>query len=366
MDLLERMLSESIAVKDMKTKKDYGVAKSFADSIRKFNRWHDPKTGRFTFSPDKGYSAGGGGGKTDSNGRGLSSAQAAYFADSKAVDADGNLAVVYHGTVNEFTEFDESYFDPRSDMGAGIYLSNSHSDSESNYGDEQGADLRNKISNMADRLEADGMDYAEAYAEAEKMFITAEPQTLECYVNMQNPVYITRAPGKNTKFTFDEGYDPETEEYGEEGGTLIEFTDCIADAVYSGKYSCQYHDGFVEAVKNRLYQEAMDWGEVDAGTAVQIIKDISYNYEVTAENRFGDGLMAGSEVARDALQRMGYDGIIDSTVSGKFRGMNNMDNSTTHYIAFNSSQVKLVSNQNPTDSADITKAVIELDIVEGM
>ena len=122
----------------------------------------------------------------------------------------------------------------------------------------------------------------------------------------------------------------------------------------------------IKEVRNKLYQEAMDWGEVDAETVVKVIKDASWNYEITAENRFGDGLMAGSEVARDALQRMGYDGIIDSTVSGKFRGMNNMDNSTTHYIAFNSSQVKLVSNQNPTDSADITKAVIELDIVEGM
>ena len=339
------------------------TAKTF---VQKFNRWHDPKTGRFTFAPDKGYAAGGGGGMSDSNGRGLSSAQAAYFADSKAVDADGNLAVVYHGTVNEFTEFDESYFDPRSDMGAGIYLSNSHSDSESNYGDEQGPDLRNKISAMADRLEAEGMDYDEAYAEAEKMFITSEPQTLECYVNMQNPVYITRAPGKNTKFTFDEGYDPELDEYGDPDGTLIELTDRIADAVYSGKYSCWDHDGFVEEVRNKLYQEAMDWGEVDAETVVKVIKDASWNYEITAENRFGDGLMAGSEVARDAFERMGYDGIIDSTVSGKFRGMNNMDNSTTHYIAFNSSQVKLVSNQNPTDSADITKAVIELDIVEGM
>ena len=340
------------------------MAFSFLEAVKKFNKYHDPKTGRFTFASDRGFAGGGGGGSIDSTGRKLTPAQAAYFADSKAVDADGDLVVVYHGTTAEFTEFDPSYFDPRSDMGAGIYLSNSHSDSEANYGDEQGPDLRNKISAMADRLEAEGMDYAEAYEQAEKMFITSEPQTLECYVDIQNPVYITRAPGKNTKFNFDDGYDPETEEYGEEGGTLIELTDHIADAVYSGKYSCWDHDGFIEEVRNKLYQEAMDWGEVDAETVVKVIKDASWNYEITAENRFGDGYMAGSEVARDAFERMGYDGIIDSTVSGKFGGMSNMDNSTTHYIAFNSSQVKLVSNEKPTDSADITKAVIELDIVE--
>lgn len=340
------------------------MAKSFLEVIRKVNLWHDPKTGRFTFAPDRGFAGGGGGGSIDSTGRKLTSAQAAYFADSKAVDEDGDLVVVYHGTTAEFTEFDPSYFDPRSDMGAGIYLSNSHSDSEANYGDEQGPDLRNKISAMADRLEAEGMDYDEAYSEAEKMFITSEPQTLECYVDIKNPVYISRAPGKATKFDFNENYDPDYDEYGDPEGTLIDLTDKISDAVYSGKYSCWNHDGFIEEVNSKLYQEAMDWGYVDAETVVKVIKDVSWNYEITAENRFGDGYMAGSEVARDAFERMGYDGIIDSTVSGKFGGMSNMDNSTTHYIAFNSSQVKLASNEKPTDSADITKAIIELEFVE--
>ena len=35
------------------------AAKSFSESIHKYNKWHDPKTGRFTSAPDKGFANGG-------------------------------------------------------------------------------------------------------------------------------------------------------------------------------------------------------------------------------------------------------------------------------------------------------------------
>ena len=44
--------------------------------------------------------------KTDSQGRRLTLEQEEYFRDSKAVDNNGNLLVLYHGTGNEFTVFD--------------------------------------------------------------------------------------------------------------------------------------------------------------------------------------------------------------------------------------------------------------------
>ncbi len=43
--------------------------------------------------------------KVDSDGRKLSDEQKKYFKDSKIVDDNGNLKVVYHGTGSEFTEF---------------------------------------------------------------------------------------------------------------------------------------------------------------------------------------------------------------------------------------------------------------------
>lgn len=45
---------------------------------------------------------------TDSNGNALTDAQREYFKDSKAVDENGNLRVVYHGTDADFTVFDKT------------------------------------------------------------------------------------------------------------------------------------------------------------------------------------------------------------------------------------------------------------------
>lgn len=45
---------------------------------------------------------------TDSDGRELSAEQRAFFRDSKVVDEDGQLLVVYHGTDADFTVFDRS------------------------------------------------------------------------------------------------------------------------------------------------------------------------------------------------------------------------------------------------------------------
>ena len=45
---------------------------------------------------------------TDSAGNALTEAQREYFKDSKAVDENGNLRVVYHGTDADFTVFDKT------------------------------------------------------------------------------------------------------------------------------------------------------------------------------------------------------------------------------------------------------------------
>jgi hypothetical protein len=335
------------------------MALSFKEKLQKYNKWHDPKTGRFTSGP-----GGSAGSKVDSKGRGLTAAQAEYFADSKAVDEDGDLVVVYHGTVNDFTVFDKSYANPESDMGAGFYLSNSKDDSDYNYGDEFGPDLRVKISRMQELLEEEGMDSDEALRTAEETFITAEPQTMECYVDIKNPVYI--GGDKATFFDFDDGYDAETDTYNDGGGPLVDLADKFADVIYYGDLECWDADRLVETVQSRLYEEAMDWGGLNASEVVNIVKEEAINFEVMASNRFGDGYLAGGEAVRALFEEMGYDGVIDNTVSGKFRGMNNMNSDTTHYIVFNSNQIKLVSNQNPTNNEDITKAIIELDIVEGV
>jgi hypothetical protein len=50
-----------------------------------------------------------------------------------------------------------------------------------------------------------------------------------------------------------------------------------------------------------------------------------------------------AEVYRQALEDVGFDGIIDHSVSTRFRGMNrmNLDPDTTHYIVFKPQQIKI-------------------------
>ena len=74
--------------------------------------------------------------KEDSEGRELTEAQAAYFADSKAVDEDGRLLVLYHGTTayGEIKKFRRG----RSGwLGPGIYLTNRKADAQ-RYADAMG------------------------------------------------------------------------------------------------------------------------------------------------------------------------------------------------------------------------------------
>lgn len=63
--------------------------------------------------------------KEDSEGRELSPQQQEYFKDSKVVDEDGNLLVVYHGSLNDFTEFrrNVNYYSDNKEVGE-TYTSN--------------------------------------------------------------------------------------------------------------------------------------------------------------------------------------------------------------------------------------------------
>lgn len=69
--------------------------------------------------------------EVDSNGKTLSEQQRKFFKDSKVVDKDGNLLVVYHGTKNKgFNVFDIAYSDNRNMLGLGFYFAENQSIAE--------------------------------------------------------------------------------------------------------------------------------------------------------------------------------------------------------------------------------------------
>lgn len=68
--------------------------------------------------------------ETDSNGTKLSQKQREYFADSKVIDKNGNLRVVYHGSKTDITEFDSKFTSKWNAYGDGFYFTSDKSRGE--------------------------------------------------------------------------------------------------------------------------------------------------------------------------------------------------------------------------------------------
>ena len=89
----------------------------------------------------------------DSQGRTLNKAQQDFFKDSKVVDENGNLRVVYHGTVGEFYTFDKTYLGSATGVGdakLGFFFTSSENvalEYAINAHDTKFFNLANKIAN---------------------------------------------------------------------------------------------------------------------------------------------------------------------------------------------------------------------------
>ena len=251
------------------------------------------------------------------------------FSNSKVRGSDGKLRLVYHGTVNDFTVFNRQFANIEGDFGKGYYFTSNEYDVDANYATEEGPDLKNKIAHYADKLEWDdeysGLSYEKREEMARQKFITSEPNIIDAYLNIENPVYIT-PDEQGTLLDFNENYDEEYDEYGEPEGLLVDFIEALNNIAYDYAYD--------DVDFNFLYEYAYDNGGVFASDAVGIIKRRIVD-ELTDEN----GDLAINEVIRLAFEEIGFDGIIDTSVYYKFRNMNGMDSGTTHYIVFNSNQI---------------------------
>lgn len=286
----------------------------------------------------------------DSNGNTLSEGQQEYFAYSKARDADGNLQVVYHGTVGgDFTIFDRSYGNYEGDMGRGFYFTTSEDDVLANYANEEGPDLEAKISRLADQIyDSEGdLAYEEATAMAREQLIKGEPRIIKAYLKIDKPVYIG---GENdTFFDFEESYDEDADEYGEPEGLLVDFVDAMYEVL------ADFDDGGFDP--SEIYAEFADYGGARAWELVAWLKEKS---NLVYATELDEGAMASGEIIRATFEEMGFDGIIDNTVEEKFgshrrsgKRMAGMYGNTTHYIVFDSNQAKYTDNLNPTEDKDI-------------
>ena len=282
----------------------------------------------------------------DSEGNKLSEQQQEYFKNSKVRDENGNLQVVYHGTTNEFTVFDRQFGNSEGDWGKGFYFTTEYDDVEQNYANKEGPDLKIKIERYAERLEMEDeyadLDYDERLEIAKQKYITSEPNIIEAYLNITNPVNV----GSNeTYFDYEESYDEEYDEYSEPEGLLVDFVEALNSNL--DKFEYWGDIDFWSALGDDVYNGGMNISDIVENLNNNLLDEIIDD----------EGNIAIKELIRMSLEDMGFDGIIVTTVSDRFSAMNGLYDTTTHYIVFNSNQAKNTDNQTPTSNEDIRYSI---------
>ncbi len=298
--------------------------------------------------------------RKDSEGNTLTEQQAEYFRDSKVRDENGNLLVVYHGTMTgDFTVFDASYANVEGDMGAGFYFTSDYADVDSNY-EHGGQDFEAKIERLAERIESDeDISYDEAKEKARERLAKGS-KLFEVYLDIKNPAYVGGNFDEATILSLDL-----------DDGSLsvedFESEDAYEEALWEAREESLQE--LYQKVESILEREGItgyeEWtgvlspiGFFDGGTTITELKEALNDtlYDVYDEN----GNYAVNEVARAIVEALGYDGIIDNSVvdkwgynSNRTNYMEGIDEETRHYIVFRPNQIKLTTNQTPTLNEDI-------------
>ena len=241
--------------------------------------------------------------ETDSQGSTLSKAQREFFKNSKFTDKDGHLLTLYHQTAAEFTVFDTSL------KGAGQH----------DYLTPFGIFMKPSSKNIG---------------------LNGDIQ-MALYANVTNPIEFTDRAAL-------ESYLRETAGFGKEIDGIINL-----DAEYKAKSDTAenrymelatkaYKDPENQILQSQLSAAEREWSSIidEWGTA------------------FDKRSAALKERVNKHFRNTQYDGIILQKDGGGF------GRSTAAYIAFEPNQVKSVSSQQPTSSADIRFALSPAEFQE--
>lgn len=289
-----------------------------------------------TSDPDIRYSL------TDNLGNKLSPAVQKRFENSKVRDEYGDLKVVYHGTpAGEFHIFDRAKGNAEGDFGRGFYFSDSEGDMEVNY-EGGGPDFDMKVELRAERIEAEeDIDYEEAKERARAELYKGSNR-FEVYLNMEKPAVVGETILLEQD-SFLEEYD--MDDFDSEDDYYAEVEQLVADTIDNVVWEVDRNLDIGDTDElSQILWEAYAEGGIKVEDLKERIGELGFLDE--------EGNYIDNEITRQVIESLGYDGIIDPTVSTKFRNMN-MEPGTTHYIVFKPNQIKNITNENPTDSPDV-------------
>ena len=279
---------------------------------------------------------------TDNTGRELSPAVQTRFANSKVVDENGYLKVVYHGTATgEFSIFDKAKGNVEGDYGSGFYFTDNEADVEEHY-EGGGPDFDNKVGRRADEIwnEEDGIEYEEAERRAREEMYKGSHK-FEVYLNVENPAIVGETILLDSESYYSEYSEEDYDSYDDYRADVDQLiADDIDNIIWEIEKNVDVYstDGISTVLYDAVYNGGIGLEELKKNLNDLYLED-------------SNGNLVANEVARQIIESLGYDGIIDPTVSTKWNM--DMESGTTHYIVFKPNQIKSVTNANPTDNPDI-------------
>jgi len=253
-----------------------------------------------------------------------------WFAGSKVAGADGKPLTVYHGTLKDFDRFNGG--NPSGAVGAGFYFTDTADDASYNYAAADGPDQIARMQDATDaylnendvgpnyKIDEDGIN-----PEIRKQFMEHHGAVIPVYLSIKNPV--TMAGNQSTVFSYD---------------------DIKAMVAKAGDLESQYLNFSADEVAEEL-NDLMDINRAGADDVMRFLTAGPLRDAIDPDT----GMLVGPDIVRQLWQSAGYDGVIMKNVQQRWPLFENMNDNTTHYIAYRPEQVKSVNNTGSYDPNDV-------------
>lgn len=244
---------------------------------------------------------------------------------SKVVDGNGEPMVVYHGTQNEFTEFDIDRLGEATDntgaYGQGFYFAPDFDDAKSYSGSigtvgEYFLNIRNILQNNSSEME----QFAEAF-DVEKQSVSVDEKKLRS-------LFLSQYPEMKEFIDFNYSNDGNTpdsiiDNYQENGGELD--LDELGVFIYMNKRG---------KLSNDNVAELEDYYSVSIPDDA---KNMQWTDWLSIAGITADGYV--TEEITDAIKDAGYDGVSSFNMDGSRTDINS-ENEDWELLAFNPNQIK--------------------------
>jgi hypothetical protein len=266
----------------------------------------------------------------------------AWWKKSKAIDNIGHPITVYHGSNHDITEFTPGNIGGF--LGGRFYFTSNKQDASANYAghDAPDFDMRAWVRAGAEAPNLTRDQLLQKAEEWKKANTAHEGAVYPFYLSLQNPLYIggpneTRIPKSTVHAMLGHLPDAMRETDSELGRNRVikaAATEWLSDAMANIS-----HGSTVAA--SDFVRKVMQGSQ---GKLMRAIQEKFPKYRTLGDNPI-------PEVLRNLFEKMGYDGVIDSSVRGRWPGLFSardgnpaISDDVVHYIAFHPNQIKSVNN----------------------